>query len=47
VDSCIFFGKDLKRIDDMIARLKQKFNLTMEEGQGQDQDVFAYIGIEV
>jgi len=47
VDDCIFFGKDLKKIDAIIARLKKKFDLTVEEAQGQDQDVFAYLGVEV
>jgi len=47
VDDYIFFGKDLKKIDAIIARLKKKFDLTVEEAQGQDQDVFAYLGVEV
>jgi len=41
VDDCIS-GKDLKKIDEIIGRLKQKFDLTVEEAQGQDKDVFDY-----
>ncbi len=47
VDDCIFFRKDLKKIDESIARLKWKFDLTVEEAQGEDQDVFAYLGVKV
>jgi len=41
VDDCIFFGWDLKKIVEIIAKLKQKFNLTVEESEDQDQDFFA------
>jgi len=47
VDDCIFFGQDLKKIDAIIAKLKKKFDLTVEESKDQYQDVFAYLGVEV
>ena len=31
VDDCIFFGQDSKKIDAIIARLKKKFDLTVED----------------
>jgi len=47
VDDCIFFGHDLREIDATIAKLREKFDLTVEESQVEDQDVFAYLGVEV
>jgi len=31
----------------IIAKLKQKFDLTVEESEDQDQDVFAFLGFEI
>jgi hypothetical protein len=31
VDDCIFFGKDIKKIDEVIEKLRKKFALTVEE----------------
>ncbi len=47
VNDCIFFGCDLRKIDAIIAKLREKFELTVEESQVEDQDVFAYLGVEV
>jgi len=47
VDDCIFFRYDLKKIDAITAKLREKFKLTVEEFQVEDQDVFAYLGVEV
>jgi len=47
VNDCIFFGRDLRKIDAIIAKLREKFELTVEESQVEDQDVFAYLGVEV
>lgn len=47
VDDCIFFGRDLRKIDAIITKLREKFDLTVEESQVEDQDVFAYLGVEV
>jgi len=34
VDDCIFFGQDLKNIDEVIAKLKKRFDLSIEKVQG-------------
>jgi len=47
VDDCIFFGQDSKKIDAVIARLKKKFDLTVEDTKNDVIDVFAYLGVEV
>jgi len=46
---CVRRYKQIEAIDypDNIARLKKKFDLTVEEAQGQDQDIFAYLGVKV
>jgi len=46
VDDCIFFGQDSKKIDAIIARLKKKFDLTVEDTKDDEIDVFAYLGVE-
>jgi len=45
-DDCIFFGQDSKKIDAIIARLKKKFDLTVEDTKDDEIDVFAYLGVE-
>jgi len=47
VDDCIVFGQDPKKIDAIIARLKKKFDLTVENTKDDEIDVFAYLGVEV
>jgi len=47
VDDCIFFGRYLQKIDKIIARLKEKFDLTVDKVKNQDKDVFVYLGVDV
>jgi len=44
VDDCICFGQDAKKIDAIIARLKKKFDLTVEDTKDDEVDVLAYLG---
>jgi len=36
VDDCIFFGRDLRKIDAIVAKWWEKFELTVEESQVED-----------
>ncbi len=48
VDDCIFFGKDKDKIDEIIKKLKTRFDLTVEDAKSTgDEDVFAYLGVEI
>ena len=44
VDDCIFFHKDQRKIDDLIARMKTDMPLTVEDGE---DNAYAFLGVTV
>jgi len=48
VDDCIFFGSKPAKINAIIAKLKARFDLTIEATSSiGDEDVFEYLGVKV
>jgi len=48
MDDCIFFGKDSKKIDEVIEQLQQWFKLTVDEMKEDAKvDVFSYLGVQI